>query len=288
MHTPPSRISAVPARHRSLFSMLYTCVFSARGWNPHFSMVFWRTKSGTTMGLNPLLTTFAIAQFMSASSNMAPAPVRYTNREPHTLPPVSKSNIPSLSPKSTWLAASKEKSRFAPTSLRSAASSSPPTGTSGCVSLGTFWPSVWSWNSKSPSVPSSAASLSFSSLPSAIKAARVSGSSLPFIDLALALRSSRISSHSRFRDWNASYSSHTLATSHCAARSSAFACAAAGSSLSFLKSIAARHDSVGVSAVDVSGSFTAAVANRCLREPARARTGRARCGVRGRCHHAWM
>jgi hypothetical protein len=29
-----------------------------------------------------------MAQLMSASSSMAPAPVRYTNRLPHTLPPV--------------------------------------------------------------------------------------------------------------------------------------------------------------------------------------------------------
>ena len=76
MYTPPSKIPAVPARHSSEDSMLYTWVFSALGWNPHFSMVVCLTRSGTTMGLKPLLTTFCIAQLISASSSMAPAPVR--------------------------------------------------------------------------------------------------------------------------------------------------------------------------------------------------------------------
>jgi hypothetical protein len=124
--------------------MLYTCVFSARGWNPHFSIVLCRAKSGTIMGLKPLDTTLANAQLMSASSSSAPAPVRYTKRLPHTFPPVSKSNMPRRSPMSTWFATWKLKSRLAPTSRRSTAISSPPMGTSGCVSLGIFRPSICS------------------------------------------------------------------------------------------------------------------------------------------------
>mmetsp|Transcript_9193 Transcript_9193/g.41877 ORF Transcript_9193/g.41877 Transcript_9193/m.41877 type:complete len:298 (-) Transcript_9193:306-1199(-) len=201
MYTPPSKISAVPARHSSLDSTLYTWVFSARGWNPHFSMVLCLTKSGTTIGVKPLDTTFCMAQLMSASSSMAPAPVRYTNRDPQTLDPVAKSNIPSLSPMSTWLATSKEKSRLVPTSRLSTAIVSSPKGTSGCVSFGTFWPSVWSSTSSAVRSPSMAASCSLSALPSSTSAARTSGSILPFMLLALALRFSRISSHSRLSAW---------------------------------------------------------------------------------------
>mmetsp|Transcript_12921 Transcript_12921/g.20948 ORF Transcript_12921/g.20948 Transcript_12921/m.20948 type:complete len:286 (+) Transcript_12921:724-1581(+) len=201
MYTPPSRISAVPARHRSLFSMVYTCVFSARGWKPHFSIVLCLTRSGTTMGLNPFDTTLASAQLMSASSSNAPTPVRYTKRLPHTLPPVSKSNIPKRSPMSTWLATWKLKSRLAPTSRLSTAISSPPRGTSGCVSLGIFWPSRCSSASNALRSPSTAASSSFSDFPCSTSADRASGSSLPFMLLAFRLRFSRISSACLLRVW---------------------------------------------------------------------------------------
>ena len=127
-HTPPSsRCATVPA-----FALV--AVFGSRSvalclLEPVLSPWCSRAQAGTVRGLARLLTTFAIAQFMSASSNMAPRPVRYTNREPWSCRAVSKSNFfrARFGLGSTSRSGLAEKSRSA-TSLRSAAPPR-PTGT---------------------------------------------------------------------------------------------------------------------------------------------------------------
>mmetsp|Transcript_6873 Transcript_6873/g.25006 ORF Transcript_6873/g.25006 Transcript_6873/m.25006 type:complete len:238 (-) Transcript_6873:181-894(-) len=223
--------------------------------------------SGTIIGLNPLLMTLANAQLINANSNIAPAPVRYTKRLPLTLLPVSKSNIPSFSPISTWFCTGNVKSRCAPTVALVTVFSSDPSGTSGCVKLGNFCAIICNSASSAARSTSSAASLSLSSLPSATSASRVSFSIFPFILFAFRLRFSRISSHAKFNAFNASYLLTISLTFTSTLRTVAFLCTASALSRTYLKSIAAFHANCGFvpsfAPVDDDAGACAAAADAC-------------------------
>lgn len=55
-------------------------VFSALGWNPHFSTDGARTRSGVAYGTNPRATARDIAHWTSASSSRAAAPCVWLGR----------------------------------------------------------------------------------------------------------------------------------------------------------------------------------------------------------------
>lgn len=50
-----------------------TCVFSARGWKPHFSTTPLRTRSGVLSGVKPLAYSFWMAQLIRPISSSTAA-----------------------------------------------------------------------------------------------------------------------------------------------------------------------------------------------------------------------
>ena len=201
-----------------------------------------RTRTGGTTGVKPSARMRSTTKRIRASSTMTRSPSRYANREPDAAAAFSMSIQPCSRPRSRWSRTSKSNVGRSPTSRSVTASSSPPSGASGCGRLG----SVAASSSRRVSTSASSPSRRLISPPSSrISPIRASASSPERFAAAISsetsLRRARPSStrgsSSRRRASSASSSSRDSAAPR---RASAARAASGSSRMRFRSSIGCR------------------------------------------------